>query len=217
MKRLMIVLVLIGLVASCAYAPKRYNTYEKGRAVTVSHRVGVLIEAQEREQFDLLRGIQDFKTAKYYAIHGGGYIVEIVTTSEMFLAVNRDTLAVSVLRDYINRYEEVLDSRDDFEAKWQIVDYDDPGQPITRHEIGQESSAMLFGAACCLGGGIASGLLGYLMTYSLVSGSSIVPMVAVTAAGALSSGAIGLMYGSRFNEGRVLRKIKEARKPRLAE
>jgi hypothetical protein len=220
MNRVVSVVVLVAVLVNCTYTPKHYAGYERGNAITISSRVGDVIDSQEREHFDLFLGMEGFETAKFYAIRGGGYEVEIVTTGGTFLAVNRDSLAISILRDYINRYEEVIEAREDFETGWQIVGYDDLGQPITRYE--RDEFGRFVTVACCLGAGLAGGLacfgLGFVMTYSLEPGTSSWPTIiaAFIAIGvALLSGKIGLRYGSKLNEGLALKRIREARKPRL--
>jgi hypothetical protein len=219
MNRVVSLIIQVVVLVNCTYAPKYRTEYEKGNAITISSRVGEIIDSQERERFDLFLGMQGFETARFYAIKGGGYEVEIVTTSGTFLAVNRDSLAVRILRDYINRYEEVIGARDDFEKEWQIVSYDDLGQPITKYE--RDKLGKVVTVACCLGTGLAGGLagfgLGFIMTYSLAADASLWPLIVAVGGGALLGGALGCKYGSGSNEGLALKRIKEARKPRLVE
>ena len=53
-----------------------------------------------------------------YWLEDGGYVFEIATDGQKFVAVNRDPKAVMILRDYISDYEEISADRTPFESKW---------------------------------------------------------------------------------------------------
>jgi len=135
---------------SCTYTAKHYLAYERAGLITISERVGETIDPEEREQFALFDGIDDFKAAHFYSIEGGGYEVEIITEQEKLRAANMDPKAVEIMQDYIDRYEEIRSSREAFEKHWKIVDYDTLGQPITHDEIEYVNQHKY--AWCCAGG-----------------------------------------------------------------
>ncbi len=220
MKKPVSLLVLMGLLVNCTYTPKYYAQYERGDVTTISSRVGDVVDVQERDKFDLFHGMEGFDSARFYDIGDGGYELEIVTKSGKYLVVNRDSLAVLVLRDYINRYEEVTERLEDFEAKWQIIDHDDLGLAITRHEIIRSKTPQvgsILGMACCLGGGLTVGLIAFVLTYSVSAGGSALPVITGVVGGGVLSGAVGFLYGYRWSESVTVRRIKEARKPRVME
>jgi len=128
-----IVLVLFSL--NCTYTSIHYLAYERAGLITISEHVGETIDPEEREQFALFDGIDDFKAAHFYGIEGGGCEIEILTTQQTFAAVNRDENTIMMLRDYIDRFEEIKESKEGFEEKWEIVAYDTLGFPITKSEV----------------------------------------------------------------------------------
>lgn len=218
MKRLVAVVLLSSFAMTCAPVSSQYiyRHRERGRTVTISHRVGETIDVAEREQFGLFHGIEGFETAKFYAIGNGGYEVEITTTEKILLAANCDSLAIVILRDHINRFEEIAKAQEEFENQWQIVDYDDLGQPITKHELNRYKGAVrgMFGIGCCLGGGLIGGLVGFNIARGQDSDMSI---VLGALGGFLLSGPVGVLVGNKIERGIVLARILEARKPMVVE
>lgn len=227
MKRMVTLVVLVAWLLNCAptLPQDKYHQYERIYPIVISTHVGETIDTEEREQFGLFPVIEDFKAATFYGIKGGGYEVEILTTNKKLVAANRDPKGIEMLRNYIDSYAKMQYSKEDFEKKWKIVDYDYLGQPITEHEIYGNKKHN-----CCIGGALGCGFLGFLpvyfvayfagggglkygvqnetkfyITYTLV-------MAVVIATGALTGNKI-----SKDIALKTLKTIKEARKPRVVE
>lgn len=212
------------LLLNCAPRLAHYREYESKRPITVSDRVGEVVDAAERDRFDLLRGIDGFGYAQYYAVLDGGYVVEIVTDNAVYRAVNRDTSAIPILRDYIERNEEILDNRENFVKKWKIVDYDTLGQPITNHETndvklpyasavgGTVTGAIMFFPSIILG------LWACGFDWWTGSCKRDLSVGFVTFASTLSLGiAAGVAAGDRADRESALGSIRKAREPYLVE
>jgi hypothetical protein len=142
MKRLVAVVVLVALLINCTYSTKRNGGYRVKGPIVVSERVGGVIDAEERAYYNLflpdiyLRPMTySYKSATLRAIEGGGYELWISTTAGTLIVVNRDPDGIQILSDYINNYEEIIESREIFVEKWGIVDYDFLSLPITKNEI----------------------------------------------------------------------------------
>ncbi|MCK4252335.1 hypothetical protein KAX97_12875 [candidate division WOR-3 bacterium] len=219
MKKRISLVVLLALLVNCAYTPRHYLDYQKARPIVISVQVGETIDHEEREKFDLFHGIEDFKSAMFYGIPDGGYEVEIITEHSKLIAVNRDTNAIPIMRDYIGRYEEIKDSTSAFEEKWEIVNYDDMGHPITQDEVNQ--AQQYYG--CCISvsllgilGFVSGGFVGFLLSPSMdieyfhytILGAFI---------GGLVTGGIGVLVGRTIDRNNALKAIREARKPRVVE
>ena len=220
-----IVLVLFSL--NCTYTAKHYLTYEKAGLITVSERVGETIDPEERKQFALFNGIDDFKAAHFYDIKGGGCEIEILTVHQKFAAINRDENAIMMIRDYISRYEEIKESKERFEEKWEIVAYDTLGFPITKSEINRYCHP-----AASWGCGIGSGL--FIIGCSIFVATSIglrtlfepaTPaeereqniVLAVGALLGIATGAVVRTAIKSSDELKSIALIREAREPRAVE
>lgn len=226
MKRVVAVVVLMALTINCTYTLKHYTDYNEVQPITISERVGEVIDAEEREQFDLYSVISDFKSATFYAIQEGGYKVEIIAGDKMLIAVNRDSQAIALLRDYIDRYDEIQGSRDAFESKWKIIDYDTLGQPITSNEV---RSVRKTSYSCgCAGVSWLVGLVpNFLFSFVAIGGLTI-DMFGTSGNGLarpvpawisfilinIGTAATGALLGNRFDNNAALDAIKEARQPR---
>ena len=225
MKKTLAFIVLVALLVNCTYTLPHYFYYERKRSIVISKRVGETIEPEEREQFDLFHGIDEFKAATFYEITGDGYDVEIFTEHEKLIAYNRNPDAVMILRDYIERYEIIKDSMLEFEKKWGIVDYDVLGQPITTDEIKINSrrywpgflalSGTVVGCvSSCLIFGIPEVAVDVPSDYDdSESKNKIFIGLGSAGLGCLS----GTLYGIELDKRDALRKIKDARKPRVVE
>ena len=219
MKKVFAALVMLALFSNCAHNLRHYQHYQKTERLILSTRVGPTIDPDERVQFDLFPKIEGFREATFIGITGGGYEVRIETESEKFAAVNRDSLGVMILRDYINRYEEIQNARSDFEEYWRIIDYDNLGLPITQHELNRirkpGSGRMIGGAACCIGGGIAVLALAELSGERELFSEEVGDVLFIGTWAA--STATGVILGERIFRSRALNAIKESRKPRVVE
>jgi hypothetical protein len=222
MKKAVVFIVVIALLSNCAYSLHYYRDYKKTRPIVISPQVGETIDLEEREQFDLFHGIEDFKAATFYGIEGGGYEVEIVTANEQLIVVNRDPQAVEILQDYIERYEEIKDSREAFEEKWQVVDYDDFGLPITHVEVkkvDQGIGRIGYGIGCGFVGIIPAGIMAFLagggnITQNIQDKTTAYIVFIVVMAANIAAG-VGI--GSNADRNYALKVIKEARKPKVVE
>ncbi len=222
MKKTVVFIVAIALLSNCAHNLHHYHDYKKTRPIVISMHVGEMIDTEEQEQFGLFPVIGDFKAATFYGIEGGGYEVEIVTASEQLIVVNRDPQAVKILQDYIERYEEIKDSREAFEEKWQVVDYDDSGLPITHVEVKkveQGIGRIICGIGCGFLGIVPAGIMAFLaggggiMQDIQDETTAYIVFIVVMAANI----AAGVGIGSNADRNNALKVIKEARKPRVVE
>jgi hypothetical protein len=222
MKKAVVFIVVIALLSNCAHNLHHYHNYKKTRPIVISTRVGETIDFEERKQFDLFRGIEEFKAATFYDIEDGGYEVEILTDHEKLIAVNRDSYAVEISRDYIDNYNEFGKSRESFEKKWKIVAYDDLGFPITSYEVSSvknQSLAWACGGGCMLLGALPVAFLGMLAGGATPAGGDfdwpkgLVAIISGTAAFV----ALGVVIGNEISNRKALKEIKEARKPRVVD
>jgi hypothetical protein len=148
--------------------------------------------------------------------------VEIVTANEQLIVVNRDPQAVEILQDYIERYEEIKDSREAFEEKWQVVDYDDFGLPITHVEVkkvDQGIGRIGYGIGCGFVGIIPAGIMAFLagggnITQNIQDKTTAYIVFIVVMAANIAAG-VGI--GSNADRNYALKVIKEARKPKVVE
>ncbi len=228
MKKRAILIIVVALLLNCTYILPQYRNYHKVGPMAISERVGETLDPGEREQFDLFPEVDSFKTAKFYRIAEGGYAVEILTENKKFVAVNRDSAAIILLGDYIDRYEEIQVSKVTFEEKWEIVDYDDIGQPIRQHELTKTQSKRF----CCSGKGgtgcVAGGIVGCLAlgvilptlgAFNIISGDDF--WEGVFWYGSIPLGVIGAVTGiwleKNVFKNDALKAIKKSRRPRAIE
>jgi len=226
MKRVVAVVVLIALTRNCTYTLKHYTDYNEVQPITVSERVGEVVDAEEREQFDLYSVISDFKSATFYAIQEGGYKVKIMAGDKMLIAVNRDSQAVAVLRDYIDRYEDIQRSREVFERRWKIIDYDTLGQPITLNEL-KSFRRNSYSCGCASGAWLVGLVPNFLLSLVAIGGLTW-NMFGTSESGLsrpipgwisfivinIGTAATGAIIGRRLDDKAALSAIKEARLPR---
>lgn len=191
----------------------------------ISEKVGATIEPAERDKYGLFRNVKNFQSATFYELNGGGYEVEIMTAEHRYIAVNRDSLSVQILRDYIDNYETIKDSIKRFEKKWHIITYDTLGQPITRYEVGR-----IYYTCCCAGGlGLAMpfgsaivatfGEIAYTTIFFFTDWKE-VDRGLLAMGSALAGGLAGFLVGNMIDISQQqsrLKAIKEARKPRVVE
>ena len=212
-------IVVITLLSNCAHNLLHYRHYQKTEQIVISARVGATIDPEERVQFNLFPEIEGFKTATFFGVAGGGYEVRIETESERYAAVNRDSLAVVILRDYINRYEKIQNARSDFEDNWKIIDYDNLGLPITQYELNRirkpGSGRMIGGGACCIGGGVISLALAELSVEREIVSEDVAEIAFLGTWVAFTT--TGVILGARVFRNRALNAIKESRKPQVIE
>lgn len=184
----------------------------------INEEIGDVINSEEREKYDLFKGIQGFVSATLYRLPNAGYEAEIVTVGKKLKAVTRTPLAIELLRDYIRRYEEIKEDKTTFARDWQIVAYDDLGQPITRVELKRVGTPATNGCGygCCLLGFLSTGLIGVYIfnpegdAYNVVS-------TLCGAPGGLIGSWVGASIGGKIDQRKAIKAIKEARKPRVVE
>ena len=227
MGRIFTIIVSVCVFVKCTYTLPCYNEYGRENLLVISERVGETVDAQERSQFDLFRGVENFKSAKLFEIDGHGYDVEISTEDQTLIGFNRNPDAVLILREYIERYEIIKDSIPEFEKKWGIIDYDTLGQPITRREVSINLSpkqhwrgllAVSGGAVGCVGSWLIIGAPSLAVDVPSDYDNSedkrkILINLGATAFGGMS----GWFIGREIDKRKALEKIKEARKPRVVE
>ena len=142
MKCIVSLVVVVSLLVNCTFSAKGHKGYRVEGLVVVSERVGEVIDAEEREFFDLflpeiyLQPVTyRYESAAFHTIGGGGYELRISAVDDTLVVTNRDPQGIEILGDYIDNFEEVTESRQAFEDKWGIVDYDILGLPITKEEL----------------------------------------------------------------------------------
>jgi hypothetical protein len=232
MKRVFAVVVLVVLLFNCAptLSYYKYESAEKMDAILVSERVGETIDTEEAKQFGLFTEIAEFKKAELYWLEDGGYVFEISTDGEKFVAINRDPKAVMILRDYISEYEDIGADRTSLESKWGVLDYDTLGVPITVDEVATARKqisryACTWGAVGCFTTSLLGIGLGVAFVFELAEENQDEAWIAAIAAPfyiaavlvvGLFAGA-GVYLGSTRTVEGVVKMIKEARKPRVVE
>lgn len=220
-KKTLVFIVLLALSLNCAYTPRHYLDYQRAQPIVISKLVGETIDVSEREQYGLFKGIEDFESASFYKILNGGYEVIIITTNNKYVAVNRDSLAVEILGDYISRYEEIKNSKTEFEEKWKIVDYDELGQPITKYEINRvKKSDYTIGctSTCCLLGLVPLTVLAVGADIASESGSDVdIKWFFLVIGGSTAGVVAGFLEGNRADKHNALEVIKKVRQPRIVD
>ena len=205
MKRIVAITVVLALMSNCTYSLRPYGSYEEKEPVAITDRVGEVIDAEERAYFELFSGIDNFKSATFYEIDGGGLEMRINTQHSKLVAVFGDYRALMILIDYFTRYEDIRQSRQIFEQRWEIIGYDDLGFPITNAELDQVKrdgfaalSPYIGAATGCVVGSIPAAFLGVAGVVTMAIG-----------------GAGGFLLGRNIDRSRAFNAIKEARKPRI--
>jgi hypothetical protein len=224
------------LLMNCVY-PSRQSTEQLCSTedrIVISERVGDVVDAEERAYFKLFPKIYirptyyKFESATYYSLGGGGYEVRVTSDKGILVARNYGSEAVTILRDYIDEYERIVNSRDEFEKKWQIVDYDELGQPITKGEIDSERKKGRVTKACGLGGCVLVGSVGCILSAIRLGGlysiedaeeetAEIQKIMLYTAGGGILVGATGALIGRGLESTFARDAVKAARKPQLLE
>ena len=213
MKKVILLLLMITFL-QCTYNTSYYHNYETLGQLMINEEIGDVINSEEREKYDLFKRIQGFISATLYGLPDAGYETHIETTDKELRAVTRTPLAIEILRDYIDRYEEIREDKTAFERDWQIVTYDDLGQPITRVELKRVGTPATNGCGygCCLLGSVSTGLIGVYIfdpegdAYNVVS-------TLCGAPGGLIGSAAGAYIGGEIDNKKAIEAIKKARKP----
>jgi hypothetical protein len=222
-KRLIGALLIALILLNCTYSIKRYDEYERGAVVVLSDRVGEVIDIEEREQYGLFWGTVGFQSAFVYEIIEGGYVLEVITKDDNYVVVNRDPQGLEILREYIDRNEEVRGAKEDFEEKWKIVDYDKVGLPITQSEV-SEVKGLGWIIGCGAAGSIGTILIwgAVLYMYGMVRAiamghddDKINPWILI--AGFPVGVYTAILAGISIEESRAINRIKVARSPRPIE
>ncbi|UCD05386.1 MAG: hypothetical protein JSV98_09755 [candidate division WOR-3 bacterium] len=230
MRKIVVITVLIALI-SCQCTPHYFIENQRtGDPLVVSALVGETIDLEERDKFELFQGISNFREAKFYSSAGGGYEVHIETETQKLIARNRSSDEFLILREYIDSYEEIYESREEFEQKWEIVDYDDLGFPITMNEVNRHRGGQFSWLACLGFGGVIIGLSSVAAVGIAVGDvwppNSTSPeekerekrtAAKVFVGGIMLGVLLGVLVGKNIkksiSEEEALKKVKEARKP----
>ena len=231
MKRMVAAVALFALLLNCTYTLPHYHEFDRGNRIVISDGVGDAMDLLEVKRYGLFPLVEDFQSAIFYEIEGGGYEVTILTEDRVFTAVNRDPRALDILRDHIDNHEAFRDSMEAYEEKWSIVDYDVLGFAITKTEIDANTDPRA-SLGCALGSGLLFGvaLLGVSILIELSnleldltpgvqqdddSGDAwiIVPAICL----GIVAG-VGTYIRHRENDREIaLKKIQQERKPRIVE
>ena len=169
MRRVVACVVIIAFLVNCGITVRKKEPREPIQDVerypleTGEHGEKVItIDAEEREVIGWFPGIEGFKEARFNGASDGGYVVEIVTDTKKLVSINKDPNAMTIMREYHARHEEIRESPGVFEAKWGILDYDTLGAPITQSEV--DLTAAAAGAVGCgCGGGLIAGVVAGLV------------------------------------------------------
>ena len=224
MKRIVAIAVVLALMSNCTYSLRQYRLYARGNILELSSTIGDVIDAEERAEYDLFPEVGGFREARFYAIPEGGYEVEIITDRRKYVAVNRDTLADQILRDYFSQYNTPQYSQSNFEKKWGIIAYDILGFPITKHEVNSNLKG-----GCYVGAITGTGVLACLGLSVLVAALTAVsgpwgqeevnePLAfTIILGGALVGGLTGSLFARATDGHRALSAIEEARMPRVVD
>jgi hypothetical protein len=143
--------------------------------------VGDVIDSEEREYFNLFHQeiyirplTYQYISATVTPIYNGGYAVHISTTQGILYIENNDPRGLEILADYIDNYEVIGETREIFEEKWDIIDYDDMYLPITKHERDNVSHEIATGQMALTGpsnigiGGCIGLCVGGILSYGLI-------------------------------------------------
>ena len=235
MERIVSLIVLVSLLVSCTTFTKSKREYTVIGPIIISERVGEVIDAQEREYYKLFPKIYirpayyTFESATYYELREGGYEVRITTNNGILVAQNHGENAVSILRDYIDNYEEIASSPKEFEKKWEIVGYDDLTQPITRGEVESIRKKRRMAITCAVGGCTVPLSVGCILamatalTYTPEIGDTAEQLekaekIMLYSAGiGTVCGLTGGLIGMGVEKSMALGAVKDSRKPRLME
>ena len=224
MRHVVAIVAMLALLSNCTHSLMHYRVYSRGNIMDLGDRIGEVIDAEERAEYDLFPYIDGFEEARIYAIPDGGYEMVIVTDHGKYVAVNRDLQAQQIVKDYFSRYGTSQYSRHYFENRWHIIAYDVLGFPITEAEVSKNWKAW-----CCLGGSLGCGLVSFGASFALASVIAFGELSSQNAGendelyiGGIISGTVagmltGALVGRAFENRRALKAIKEARKPRVFE
>jgi hypothetical protein len=135
MKKYQLLIIIVIYSSGCIYSLHQYKYYDTGEAIIIHDSIGEIIDTEERSQYDLFPGIENFREAHFCKIHGGGCKIDISTELQEYVVISRDPSTIRILQEHISTYRTPSYSRKDFEKKWKILDYDDIGLPITVIEI----------------------------------------------------------------------------------
>lgn len=206
---------------------EKYASYTKGELVSISGKVGASIDKNERNEYELFNNIPNFERATFYSIKEGGYLIEIQTVTDTLISVVSDTKMVSILADYVDRYEIIRLNRESFEKKWSIVSYDEQGIPITENEMLRYHKKV---SCCALGCGLGGSALGLVtgavlavissddfdILHSTEKENKRIAVFAYTGitTGAIAGYFIGNSFDNKFAKGVTIREIKKLRTPK---
>ena len=216
MKCRVAVVIVVACILNCGIRSSRKGIKRYEKPVFINEHVGDHIDNIERQKYMLFPNIDGFIEAVVYE-HPPGWMWEIVTEEERLVALNEDPEALLILMDYVERHEEIVESRLEFERTWNIVDYDILGQPITQKEVDRvvRKWIILPVLGGCLGGGCLGALLGAALT--LESDLTVDDhAIAISAAvGAMAGAGTGILSGILSRRRVAINRIKRGRKPRV--
>jgi hypothetical protein len=234
MRKIVVFTTLITLL-SCQCTSHHFIEHQRSdNPIIVSAHVGETIDPEERDKFGLFQGIGDFREAKFYSSADGGYEVHIETETQKLIALNRGSNGFLILREYIDSYDKLQESSEEFEQKWEIVDYDDLGFPVTMNEVNRHRGGEFSWLACLGSGGVIIGLSSVAAVGIAVGDvwppystspeekereerTAAIVFVGGIALGVLLGVLVGKNIQKSISEEEALKRVKEARKPRVVE
>jgi hypothetical protein len=227
--------IAIFVIINCAtIGGRRIPVTAEPEPIVISDLVGDKIDLDERDRYGLFTNIDDFVSAAFYERPEPekGCKIILITEYKPYIAYNNEPLTLPILRDYIENYDSISLSRGGFEEKWQIVDYDTLGLPITQAEINKLASMsagtkVLFVSGCGLIGACSGCMIGCMSAerdtdehYGFIDTPDL-SFAEGAKTGALIGAAIGIVAGiislptivKSLRPQKVLSDIKKMRKP----
>jgi hypothetical protein len=213
--RKMCLVLLCTLFLHCSYNAYQYRGGGMGVFERLNDQIGDVIDAEEREEYDLFRGVEDFESATLFVFPDGGFRAQIVTKNKELVYMTRSPMAIEILREYVERYGEIKVNRGAFEKRWGIVAYDKCGQPITRAELKKFGNPAKnnCGYGCCMLGYLTTGLIGIYIFKPEGDAYNVVSTLCGAPGGLFGLGA-GVYIGEGIDRTQAIKAIREARGPR---
>ena len=213
---------------TCASNPHYYPISQRtSEQIIISERVGEVIDAEERTYYNLFQGISGFQEAVFFRVSNYGFDAVITTDAHTYVYSNRDSVAVDILREYIERYEDPHFMPKMFEQKWKVVAYDDLGFAISHHEISRltsYSTAAVYGMCGFVVGGCIGFYIGYESTekeYDAFCGGDVPVSCHLMITGFVAGGCGGwlsavFIAGSR-EKAKAIQRVRLYRQPQILE
>lgn len=232
MRRIVSLITVVSLLVNCTHFMKPKREEVVTGPIVISTRIGDVLDTQEREYYGLFPKIYvhpatyPFESAEFFRLEGGGYEVRIATGYNVIIAQNRGSYAIDILRNYIDNYEDIAERREAFEKRWNVVAYDDLGQPITKGDV-DDAKSLASAMSCALPAGLLLGVgLGVLVMAGVIAFFTNLTSPSSDSDGFAVPGAVTLLLGGGCIVGCIgglaqmsapLDRVKKAREPKILE